>query len=65
MRGHPEEGHEDGPVNAALHVCHGRGARQPCRVQATGGVAQVRVQTLLERLVKHDLAGTQQEEGDG
>ena len=57
VRGHPEEGHEDGPVNVTLRLCHGRGARQPSRVQATGGVAQVRVQTLLQRLVEHDLAG--------
>ena len=61
VRGHPEEGHEDVPVNVALHVRHGRGRGRRRGVEAAGRVTQVRVQALLQRLVEHHLHNHQRE----
>lgn len=63
MRGHPEEGQKDGPVNGALHVSHRQRRGQDSEVEAARGVMQVRVQASLQGLVEHHLVGTTQRSG--
>lgn len=56
VRGHPEEGQEDRPVDGALSVDHRRGGGRGGQVEAARSVVQVRVEAPLQGLVEHHLA---------